>query len=553
MEKKSEGSFARKVRNRKFAIDNSWKNESSQFEETLFAQDITKQEESDKWTLLNENLAEANESKFYDGYPTISSNGKCFGKVKVFVKRAIRKVIKHTLGWYIFPFYQRFSHFAGKMVNVVSLERDYIYAQQEQINRFSITLGDLMKQINATNEKIHLLSDEMAEKNVYLYEEICSMKQKEKETSDRLRVLEEGQKILIHLCEEYKEREERVTTSISNISEKLEQQIFENANRYERIKEQFCETRQNGLQLNDEISLIKKLLVSKEKQLNDTVLEVQNQMVVVKESVNEQVESLRETDLWLNNEMLENRKKVDAHEAYISNETWMEDDNFYHDFEEYFRGERALIKQRQEQYVPFIKSQLQDWSKCTFVDIGSGRGEWLDILKENGATNYIGIDLNERQNQISRSFGHKVLNENGVIYLSGLQDNSVDVISGFQVIEHLSRKELQEVFKQCNRVLKRGGMILFETPNPQNVEVGANTFYLDPTHIKPLNPLYVQYLAERNGFEKVQIIYSSSNFDYEQISEEDKTVFSEQLTDRVLGAVNMLYGPKDFCILAIKG
>lgn len=606
MEKKSEGSFARKVRNRKFAIDNSWKNDSLQLEDIMSAKDIVKQEEHDKWTLLQENLAEANESKFYDGYPTISSNGKRFGKVIVFVKRAIRKVIKHTLGWYIFPFYQRFSHFAGKMVNVASLEREFIYAQQEQLNKLSATVTDLANQIGALTEKIQLLSNEAAEKNYYLYTEIAAAQQNEQEISDRICSLENKQKSLMLLIEGCKEKEEALDVDVQSIRKKQEKVISKNAENYSKLQEKINDSKNINSQLTEEIVLIKKLFTAKEEQLTDEIILTKKLLSAKEEQLNdeitatnklfastkmqltsrvdelqettfkqleslqenskqlniqtkelqkitnEQLEALRETDLWLNNEMLENRKKVDAHEVYISNETWTENDSFYHDFEEYFRGERSLIKQRQEQYVPIVKSYLPDWSKCKFVDIGSGRGEWLDILKENGATAYVGIDINERQNQISRSFGHCVLNENCITYLESLKNNSVDVISGFQIIEHLSRKDLQELFKQCNRVLKQGGMILFETPNPQNVEVGANTFYLDPTHNKPLNPLYVQYLVERSGFGKAQIIYSSSNFNYDDISEEDKTVFSEQLTDRVLGAVNMLYGPKDYCILAIK-
>ena len=519
---KTNRSFARKVRNRKFAIDNSWKNDCSKQEETLLNTPI--QEDTKKWRLLNENLEEANAVKYYDGYPVISSDRKRLGKVIILLKRAIRKIIRHTLGWYIFPFYQRYSHFAGKMVNVASVERDIMISQQQQINELSATITDLTQQIAALNETVQILSTEVSEKNHHLCTEIALLQQNEAENKDKL-----YDEIAL-LQQNDKETRSKLCTEIALI----QQNEKETNNKLSDLSEN-----------QDKLLRLHETHTKNESLLKETIDDLQKRL-------NEQVESLRENDLTLNNEMIEHKALITNHEAYISNATWSEGDNFYHDLEEYFRGERTLIKERQEMYVPFIKEHLQDWSKGTFVDIGSGRGEWLDILKENGAVDYIGIDLSERQNFISRSYGHNVLNEDCITYLKSLQDNSINVISGFQIIEHLSRRAFQELFKQCHRVLKKGGMILFETPNPQNVEVGANTFHLDPTHIKPLNPLYVQYIAERNGFVNTQIIYSSSNFSHNEITEKDTTVFSEALTNKFFGAVNMLFGPKDYCIFAIK-
>ena len=73
MEIKKEGSFARKVRNRKFAIENSWKNDTIQIEENEFIEDtVVHEDDSNRWTVLNENLAEADAVKYYDGYPMIT-------------------------------------------------------------------------------------------------------------------------------------------------------------------------------------------------------------------------------------------------------------------------------------------------------------------------------------------------------------------------------------------------------------------------------------------------------------------------------------------------
>jgi len=54
-------------------------------------------------------------------------------------------------------------------------------------------------------------------------------------------------------------------------------------------------------------------------------------------------------------------------------------------------------------------------------------------------------------------------------------------------------------------VLRPGGLAIFETPNPENLVVGACNFYMDPTHHNPLPPPMVEYLIEARGFVRVEI------------------------------------------------
>jgi O-antigen chain-terminating methyltransferase len=38
-----------------------------------------------------------------------------------------------------------------------------------------------------------------------------------------------------------------------------------------------------------------------------------------------------------------------------------------------------------------------------------------------------------------------------------------------------------------------GGLLILETPNPENLVVGACTFWYDPTHIRPLPPAMMRF------------------------------------------------------------
>lgn len=237
----------------------------------------------------------------------------------------------------------------------------------------------------------------------------------------------------------------------------------------------------------------------------------------------------------------------------------IDDDKFYHGFEEKFRGSDEVIKERLESYIPDLKNKIADWKAKKFIDLGSGRGEWLDILRENGAGDITGVDLNEEQNSISRAKGHRVFCEDCNKYLSEQPDSSADLITAFQLIEHLPIKNLLELIEQCHRVLRPGGYMIFETPNPCNILVGSDTFYLDPTHKRPLDPRLVSYMAEYYGFEQIEIAWKNGNpaklhLDNDSIDSEiqhdedfDKIVIS-QIND----INNLLYGAQDYAILACK-
>jgi SAM-dependent methyltransferase len=67
-------------------------------------------------------------------------------------------------------------------------------------------------------------------------------------------------------------------------------------------------------------------------------------------------------------------------------------DGFYRAFEERYRGSRDLIKGRLQAYVPFVKPLLDIYPNAEAIDLGCGRGEWLEVLKGLGYKP-TGVDL----------------------------------------------------------------------------------------------------------------------------------------------------------------
>ena len=179
--------------------------------------------------------------------------------------------------------------------------------------------------------------------------------------------------------------------------------------------------------------------------------------------------------------------------------------DFYQKFEEIHRGSRELIKTRQKIYLPFIQPLKSIYEDCRVIDLGCGRGEWLELLKESGFAAQ-GVDQDEGMLSACNSLGLHAKKGDIISFLKSLPDESQAVISGFHIVEHLHFSDLQTLVSEAFRLLKPAGLLILETPNPENILVGATNFHLDPTHYHPLPPGLLSFLPQYYGFSRVKII-----------------------------------------------
>ncbi len=179
--------------------------------------------------------------------------------------------------------------------------------------------------------------------------------------------------------------------------------------------------------------------------------------------------------------------------------------DFYKKFEDRFRGSRDVIKGRLEAYLPFIKFLPTLYPEAPALDLGCGRGEWMELLKENGFSPQ-GVDLDEAMHALCLELGFKATLGNAITFLQEMPSESQAVISGFHLIEHIPFEALQLIVKEAKRVLLPGGILILETPNSENILVASSTFYLDPTHDKPIPDALVRFLCESEGYGRVKIL-----------------------------------------------
>lgn len=180
-------------------------------------------------------------------------------------------------------------------------------------------------------------------------------------------------------------------------------------------------------------------------------------------------------------------------------------DVFYRAFEERYYATREVIKTLRRQYLPFVEPFKGIGSALKVFDIGCGRGEWLELMIESGF-DACGMDLDEGMLEACYMKGLPGEKGDAVKCLMKLKDKSHAVISAFHVVEHLSLEYLHVVVREALRVLIPGGLLIVETPNPENINVATKNFYLDPTHQRPIPPELMSFLSEYYGFKRVKIL-----------------------------------------------
>lgn len=213
-------------------------------------------------------------------------------------------------------------------------------------------------------------------------------------------------------------------------------------------------------------------------------------------------------------------------------------DKLYAAFEDQFRGSAEDVKQRLKYYLPFLQ-ELNPDSKI--LDLGSGRGDWLKLLKEEGF-NPAGVEVNQVFAEATRNEELDVTHSEMMVYLARQPDESLDLITAFHLIEHLNADNIIYLLEEIKRTLKPGGRVFFETPSPENLVVAACNFYADPTHHKPVNPHTLVFILKEMGFTDLglQFLHFVDGSPFKGQSEG-----AEQLH-------MWFYGPRDFSVNARK-
>jgi SAM-dependent methyltransferase len=221
-------------------------------------------------------------------------------------------------------------------------------------------------------------------------------------------------------------------------------------------------------------------------------------------------------------------------------------------FEEHFRGSRDEIVRRLSAYLPLLEEAgVRDLSGPV-LDLGFGRGEWLGLLAAHGYP-VAGVDLSERAVAAARDGGFDVAQADTLEDLRARPEASLAAVTGFHVVEHLDAVLLGEFLAQIHRVLAPGGVVVLETPNPENVTVATQTFYLDAEHVRPIPPLLLEFHAREAGFKLPWTVRVNRAVQAPPLSEVAGDVPGALEINAAVYAINgLLFAAPDYALVAQK-
>ncbi len=216
---------------------------------------------------------------------------------------------------------------------------------------------------------------------------------------------------------------------------------------------------------------------------------------------------------------------------------------YYLALEAAFRGEPDRIRrQLATDYLALMVEARAEAGDGPCLDLGCGRGEWLEVLRENGFTAR-GVDLNPYMAADAKARGNDVTVADALSFLRELPNDSALAVSAFHLAEHLEFATLYELIGECRRVLKPHGRLILETPNPENVWVATHTFHHDPSHRNPLTPASLEFLVNHHGLETIAVLR------LHPYPEDTRLPGHDPASERLNG---MTCGPQDFAVVARK-
>ncbi len=220
----------------------------------------------------------------------------------------------------------------------------------------------------------------------------------------------------------------------------------------------------------------------------------------------------------------------------------------YKAFEDNFRGDQESLKRRQIEYVKFFH-------ECTNVmDVGCGRGEFIQLLHENG-TGAFGVEMDKNMVEECRSKGLNVVELDVVSHLRQRLESDVpekvDGIFAAQVIEHLHMDYLIEMLKLSYELLVPDKFIVLESVNIKTLSTFMASVYLDPTHIKPIHPDTLKFLMESIGFKNVRFTFAGEFPAEQKLAKIEEKSENDVIYNRNIARLNeVLFGPQDYAIVA---
>lgn len=272
--------------------------------------------------------------------------------------------------------------------------------------------------------------------------------------------------------------------------------------------------------------------------MNEKIAKIEANRIQIEENFNER---LLETALNFNNKLKAAEENISNQFREIEEKKKINLD--YVAFENKYRGSQELIRSRLKVYLKYFEKENN------ILDIGCGRGEFLELLRENNIEAK-GIDVDEGMLLLCKEKNLNVENIDALKYLSELEDNSLGGVILTQVIEHLEPNDLINLISLSYKKLKPGAYFIAETINPQSLIVFTQAYFMDLSHIRMIHPYTVKFLVDQEGFKDASLEYFSEVPESVKIPQINE--LPEDFNQAMVRLNNLVYGSRDYAIIGRK-
>lgn len=169
------------------------------------------------------------------------------------------------------------------------------------------------------------------------------------------------------------------------------------------------------------------------------------------------------------------------------------------------------------------------------IDVGCGIGLFLEVAKKRG-WNVYGTEYTDEAIQICESKG--ILMRQGKLNPSNYPPNFFDIITSFEVIEHINNPK--EEMNNFYSILRKKGLIYMTTPNFNSLSrllLGNQwTVITYPEHLSYYTPKTLNYLFKNSGFKKKRITTTGFSLTRHKVAKtnNEEIYIAENTEDEVL-------------------
>lgn len=214
----------------------------------------------------------------------------------------------------------------------------------------------------------------------------------------------------------------------------------------------------------------------------------------------------------------------------------------YTAFEDAFRGSRDEVRALVERYLAYFPTS----GAGPVVDLGCGRGEFLELLRAAGVAAW-GVEHDERRVAECRERSLDVRQGDLLQVLESVPDGSLGGVVSFQVVEHLPLSKTVRLLEVARRKLRPNGCLVVETVNVASLVTHARAWTIDPSHRQPLHPLTLRFLVDRAGFARSEIVYSA---DVEPETRLEDGGDADAAGRNVARLNALVFGPQNYAVVA---